>query len=196
RLGVAFDLAQHVEAVALRHDHVEDHQVRVVLVELLQRLLAVEGGDHLEGSLLQIDLDEPDDLGLIVDGENLLHWGVLGSGEAAATAPRGGHTAGTVGRHRAISLLAARYDAGSPTNRRARAAMSPGTNGLGTYQSAPTWSPRVISSSWSRTVSSMTAIALVSGSLFSSRRTSKPSLRGMFTSRTTRAGRSRRARSS
>ena len=72
------DLARHAEAVVgLFHHHVEDEQVGLVLVELLHALGPVRGAVDLVSLFLQ---DQPagfDDVGVVVNDEDLGHRALL-----------------------------------------------------------------------------------------------------------------------
>src|SRR4051812_20926909 len=76
RRGEAEVLLHHsadVEAVPARHHDVEEHEVRSLRLDDLQRLLAVGGGEQVDavvGQLLQRLFDEQPDVLLVVDDED------------------------------------------------------------------------------------------------------------------------------
>jgi len=71
--GVGADGAEDFEAVHLGEDHVEDDEGGVLGDDLAQGLFAVRGGDDLVAVALQLSLEEPHDLRMIVYDEDLRH---------------------------------------------------------------------------------------------------------------------------
>ena len=64
---VRSQLAQDLEAVHHRHHYVEDDQRRARFAGHTQPFLPILRGEHLVRLALQLSLDEPDDMGMIVD---------------------------------------------------------------------------------------------------------------------------------
>ena len=80
------DRAADVEAVALRHHHVEEYEYRPVLLDDGERLVAVTRGEQFDAVVLELLerlLDEQPDVLLVVDDEDGRHgssWKRLGPG--------------------------------------------------------------------------------------------------------------------
>src|SRR5579884_1809947 len=72
-LGVGLEGGEHVEAVHARHREVEQHGVVGVLVNQIERRLAVAGDGHLVPVHLQRDADELGDVGFVVNHQDPGH---------------------------------------------------------------------------------------------------------------------------
>jgi len=70
--GIGLDLLTDFEAALLRHHHVEQHQIRAVAADALDRLLAVVGDQHLEAFALHQELERNDDVRLVVGNQYFL----------------------------------------------------------------------------------------------------------------------------
>ena len=68
---VRADAAAHGVAVHPRHDHIEEDEIRVVLLDQLQRLFPGHGRKHLVAARHEHCLEEPDVLRNVVDDEDL-----------------------------------------------------------------------------------------------------------------------------
>src|SRR5262249_3487715 len=89
-LGVRLKIWKEFEAILARHNHVQEDQIRPLGLRGGQTLHPVFGGEHLQRDLLQVHLDQPADLGVVVDHQNLLHRRLLrhpSRDAAVATAP-------------------------------------------------------------------------------------------------------------
>ena len=66
-------LAADFEAVHLRQHQIQHHQVRIVAVELDERLLAVARGHDRIALLLEVQAQQFHDVALVVHDEDRLH---------------------------------------------------------------------------------------------------------------------------
>ena len=87
RVGVAFELGAHVEAGDARHEHVEQHEVRTLALDDLERVAAVGRGQHGVVGVLEQQA-QPAQVGLVVvDDQHLPRFGHRGKGRGARRGP-------------------------------------------------------------------------------------------------------------
>jgi hypothetical protein len=67
-----------LDAVHVGHHHVEQDQVRLLLLDVIERLEAVVGGDNPDALTFQFALQELDVDGLVIDDQNRRGWHWLG----------------------------------------------------------------------------------------------------------------------
>jgi hypothetical protein len=63
-------LLRHSETIHARHHHIQEDKIRGVRLDLLQCRLSIAHPDHLIALELEVAGDQPQDLGIVVGGQD------------------------------------------------------------------------------------------------------------------------------